>query len=636
MLRSMVMPWTGKRTAMAPARAPGSELDPGHRCRRWLVPDTLSVMSRRTTRHGAALALVLAASASQAVAAPSLSGKFFVGDPEVTSGSSLPAVASSGQGILVGWTSDGMAPVQPTQYSQFMGITTAAGYEAIQQLGFDGALVGAPQIVDSVTASYSSGPTSSTPVGPTEIAGSGGDYFVAFSERWKWITCCSGSGVSADLIQAVRVSQSGVAGPAATLFDIASLSVPAIGSNGTGWLAVSWNRGAANDAPLVISARPVASDGTIGTTVTLGSYPVQWGSLPLAITPSPIAVDSDGSDYLVAWGDNSIFELARVGTAGDVSAVPVPASWRLPPLTASAASGGAATSSVRLAWNGQEHLIVWSDDTATIRASRIASDGTVLDGDGVVLGAGAVLDLDASGTDFLLLYRPIAADGGVESVHAIRVAQDASILDPGGFGLGATLSAAGAAVGTTNTWLVVFDDFDIVDRTLIFGQFVSSGTAPPAPNNPVPPPASAVDAGADAGGDASPSADASTGAGGTAGTGGAAGAGAGGSASADAGARADAGAVADARADAGAGSGADAAADTGAGTGGSGNFGQAGSGGAPAPHHADRVGGARGSGFFSCSTTRHTNDRGTGVALIALGALAMWRRRSPVPTCSRG
>src|SRR6186997_1007044 len=92
--------------------------------------------------------------------------------------------------------------------------------------------------------------------------------------------------------------------------------------------------------------------------------------------------------------------------------------------------------------NGSEFLVAWEDrrsgsiDQTDIYASRVAEDGTTLDPDGIPITTAAGFqwtpEVASDGTNFLVVWTD-SAPGNRSDVRAERVTPQGEILDPGGF-----------------------------------------------------------------------------------------------------------------------------------------------------------------------------------------------------------
>jgi hypothetical protein len=148
------------------------------------------------------------------------------------------------------------------------------------------------------------------------------------------------------------------------------------------------------------------------------------------------AVAWDGSNFLVAWtfhGHNGIgFDKdilgARVSPQGQV----LDAS----PLSIWTASGS--QKSPHVASNGAESLVVWQDPRSGgnhVQGTRIGQDGSILDPAGLDISADApgseiLPNVASDGRDFLVAWQDLRADDG--DIYASRVTSDGEVLDPGG------------------------------------------------------------------------------------------------------------------------------------------------------------------------------------------------------------
>ncbi len=100
----------------------------------------------------------------------------------------------------------------------------------------------------------------------------------------------------------------------------------------------------------------------------------------------------------------------------------------------------------RVAWNGQNWLVLWKQDTATLptyeelRAVRVAPDGTVLDDPPIVVHnnesyySNAVLE--GGGGDWVVVFQ---ANGPTDGLIAVRITGDGTLANPGGLQIHDTL-----------------------------------------------------------------------------------------------------------------------------------------------------------------------------------------------------
>ncbi|RKH01230.1 HYR domain-containing protein [Corallococcus carmarthensis] len=197
----------------------------------------------------------------------------------------------------------------------------------------------------------------------------------------------------------------------------------AIAFDGTQYLVV-WNDHRSGVTSDVYGTRVRASDGVV---LDPGGIPISTG----AGSQGTPAVSFDGSRFLVAWSDSrndpvsSDVHGARVDAAGtvlDPAGIPI-----------STATGRQSNPSI--ASVAGTFLVTWEDtrDGLTgISGARVrASDGAVLDPQGLVVATGGTTAQDSSsvasdGSRFLVVWRKQA------DILGRRVASDGTVLDPGG------------------------------------------------------------------------------------------------------------------------------------------------------------------------------------------------------------
>ena len=258
-------------------------------------------------------------------------------------------------------------------------------------------------------------------------------------------------------IYATRVS------PAGTVLDPSGIVIstagskqqyPAVAFDGTNFLAV-WvdNRDSGDD---VFAAR-VTPQGTVldpsGIAVSTAPYN-QWYP----------AVAFDGTDFLVAWSDDtrsnpaSDIHAARVtpqGTVLDASGIAV-----------STASG--AQSFTDVAFDGVNSLVTWTDcrndPSGDIYAARVTPQGAVLDTSGIVVSAAANAQgysyVAFDGTNYLLAWYDNRSSN-YSDVYAARVTPQGTVLDPSGIAVSTAASyqdADDVAFDGTN-FCVVWEDY---------------------------------------------------------------------------------------------------------------------------------------------------------------------------------
>jgi hypothetical protein len=147
------------------------------------------------------------------------------------------------------------------------------------------------------------------------------------------------------------------------------------------------------------------------------------------------AVASDGAGFLVVWedeqGDDNSIRGARVTGDGVV-------------LDPEAIIVGQTTHSARtpdVAWSDSSYLAVWEDHAAgrdvDLLAARVSTDGKVLDADPIQLSDAPGDQLEASVSSGNGQFFVVWQDGrdGADDIVGARVASDGSVLDPEGIRL---------------------------------------------------------------------------------------------------------------------------------------------------------------------------------------------------------
>ena len=245
----------------------------------------------------------------------------------------------------------------------------------------------------------------------TAIASDGKDYFVV------WCALISNK----NGIAGARVSDAG------QLLDTNAIPVasegwsPAVAPNGSGYFVV-WAHNS-----LIAGAR-VSGSGTV-----IDSNPITICSTNCA---SP-AVASNGEDYLVIWEDfRNYADIygARVSGAGsllDTNGLPIGAF-------------GGGQFEPKVAWNGKDYLVVWTDHRdwdqtrRDIYGARVSEGGTVREPGGFPITT-AVRYQDqpsvaSNGTDFFVAWRDQSSENDYRTwnVWGARVTDAGSIADPNG------------------------------------------------------------------------------------------------------------------------------------------------------------------------------------------------------------
>ncbi|RKH68914.1 HYR domain-containing protein [Corallococcus llansteffanensis] len=239
----------------------------------------------------------------------------------------------------------------------------------------------------------------------------------------------------------------------------------AVAFDGTQYLVV-WQDSRSNFSTDIYGARVRASDGVV---LDVSGIPI---STATGFQSSP-AVSFDGSQFLVAWGDNrndtsdDIYG-ARVSVAGTV----------LDPAGIAICTATNHQANPSIASVAGTFLVTW-DDRRTgeygIRGARVRrSDGAVLDPQGLALGSGTPLQSTSSsvasdGRRFLVVWQRGYAS--LADVWGARVEADGTVLEPGGVALTASTThgeLAPSAIFDGTRFTVLWDDL-FGTRRDIFG-----------------------------------------------------------------------------------------------------------------------------------------------------------------------
>jgi hypothetical protein len=239
--------------------------------------------------------------------------------------------------------------------------------------------------------------------------------------------------------------------------------VPAI--VGTAALAVLLTAGPvlAVDPPTVSPPYPV-------------STPVYQGA-PQGRTAGDLVAGDNG--YLAVWEDFRTYDTnhseiyaARIATDGTV----------LDPGGIRVTSTSGQQSDPHVAWSGSEYLVVWTDFDDPYRSTgddvygaRIAADGTVLDPDGVAIGAGPVDDWQPdvawNGSAWVVAWTAMVGNGS--DIRVERLTADLATIGPNDNNFAASSfeqTDVSLAVDGTTTVAVYTDarDSDTFDGTNIY------------------------------------------------------------------------------------------------------------------------------------------------------------------------
>ncbi|HYI00410.1 Ig-like domain-containing protein, partial [Hyalangium sp.] len=221
-------------------------------------------------------------------------------------------------------------------------------------------------------------------------------------------------------------------------------ALPAIASNGTDYL-VGWEERLHDDTS--IFGRRVSGSGTLldPRNLTL-STEINDERLPKVAT--------NGSTFLAVWMDDRSGLWEVYAAYLDSSGAPLKPPMRLGQLTTG--SYLSPPGSVAVASNGTNYLVVWSTNdlfnTSDIHGARVSAEGEPLGPAGFVISnaANAQLhpDVASNGNNYLVAWEDLRG-GGHQDLYAARVGANGTVADPTGIPLStATLAQTEAAVAS--------------------------------------------------------------------------------------------------------------------------------------------------------------------------------------------
>jgi hypothetical protein len=240
-------------------------------------------------------------------------------------------------------------------------------------------------------------------------------------------------GATSDDIYATRVDTSG------TVLDPAGIKVcghtghqayPAASVYGANYFVV-WNDNRIGGTWDVYGARIDSTGAVIDTTsLAISSEPSQQFGLAIAF---------EGSSWLISWHDSrndhkDIFgiRIATTGTVLDGAAFLI-------------SSSSIDQAEPAIAYDGTNYLVVWHEwreaSLYDIRATRVSPSGTVLDPAGIVICMQATDAMYPAvgfdGTNYLVAWQDNRS--GNTDIYATRVATDGTVLDPAGIAVSVAL-----------------------------------------------------------------------------------------------------------------------------------------------------------------------------------------------------
>jgi phosphoribosylformylglycinamidine (FGAM) synthase PurS component len=194
------------------------------------------------------------------------------------------------------------------------------------------------------------------------------------------------------------------------------------------------------------------------------------------------ALAFDGTNFLVAWTDvRGSFppELGIYGTRVTQDGTV------LDPAGITIGQAAGVQGIPALGFDGANFLAVWEDfrggGSSDIYGARVAPDGTLLDGGGIVIAqaaeAQAAPALAFDGTNSLVVWQDLRNDPGAPDIFGARVATGGSVLDSGGIVISqAARAQSNPALGYDGAnFLVVWEDFRSGTNSDIYGARVTPG-----------------------------------------------------------------------------------------------------------------------------------------------------------------
>jgi hypothetical protein len=248
--------------------------------------------------------------------------------------------------------------------------------------------------------------------GGIRVGTGGSAYFAAWDDQRIGRSQIFGTAVSAD---------GSASGPGTLITRSANhQSDSAIAFDGTNHLVV-WADGRSGARNEIMATRMSPS----GAKLDPFDIPVSDGA-----SGSSPAVVASGFDFVVAWQEANQVLIARIDTSGNVVGPPI--SVAEPPIDQFLLG-------FAIAANDFGMMVTWTDASraeTTIRAVRIAYDGTILDPVPIVIAFSRApflggISVASDGQDFLLTWSQPAP--GDASVRGTRITADGTVLDPGGF-----------------------------------------------------------------------------------------------------------------------------------------------------------------------------------------------------------
>ena len=163
------------------------------------------------------------------------------------------------------------------------------------------------------------------------------------------------------------------------------------------------------------------------TSLGAGSYLHLNGSVDVA---------SNGTGFMVVWVQNRSGVRRVYGRLRNADGSPATGALYL----GSSLAGAQTELAPKVASNGTDYLVVWSDDrtlTSRVYAQRVTAAGTLLDGTGLILGSGSASfapDVGSNGTNYAVAWRQtgihastISAAGAISAPATLEVSSATSV-----------------------------------------------------------------------------------------------------------------------------------------------------------------------------------------------------------------
>lgn len=166
---------------------------------------------------------------------------------------------------------------------------------------------------------------------------------------------------------------------------------------------------------------------------------------PAAFDQRQPAISQGGGQYLTAWTDVRTGEAPMVfnGNSSDIFAARLDSAGALlDPVSIPLTMDGADQDHPKIAWNGQNWLVIWLSQTPTqtfwsmeVQGVRVSPSGQVLDVEPISIlkwpwSSSAEAEIASDGNNWVVVAR--GTSGGENDLFGVRIAPDGTVLDPGG------------------------------------------------------------------------------------------------------------------------------------------------------------------------------------------------------------